>query len=68
MKWTVPKTQDAYYLCACKQTKNEPLCDGNHKNAKEVLGEQAVKCEDKNNHNKNCALCTRCGWNPNLEF
>ena len=25
-----PKRSKTFYLCACKQTRNSPLCDGSH--------------------------------------
>lgn len=62
LRWTVPKNQVLFQLCACKYTKDPPYCDASHVYLPlEVLKRQR-ECE--NEHAKMKNLCTGCGKIP----
>ena len=64
MPWTVPDDQANYAICNCKHTKNPPFCDGTHTTLPEMVNGRQKVCKKKDKHNKECKLCTNCGWVP----
>lgn len=61
MKWTVPKQQSLWQICACKYTKCPPYCDATHTNLPGEVLERRQTCP-KNPHTAATKLCTGCGW------
>ena len=66
LAWKVTKSQVLHYMCACKQTKNPPYCDGHHVHAPAEVEERINSCARKTSHVSDCKLCTGCGWVPDF--
>lgn len=62
LRWTVPKNQVLFQLCACKYTKDPPYCDASHVYLPLEALKRQRECE--NEHAKMKKLCTGCGKIP----